>query len=107
MLIALPTKAKLAINRACVFMEQEACEKLLEEYQALRRRIEEVDFTQADVDELPEEQVSEEDLDRLEALRDRLESECDIELPDDMDTDIDLPEYAVGSPSEPRDFSSK
>jgi hypothetical protein len=86
-------------------MSQDECEKLLEEYQALRRRLEEIDFSSPDYDAESDDAVSQSDIDRLDDLRDRLETECDVELPDKQESDIDLPEYAAGSPSEPRDFS--
>lgn len=86
-------------------MSQDECEKLLEEYQALRRRLEEIDFSSPDYDAESGDAVSQSDIDRLNDLRDRLETECDVELPDEQESDIDLPEYATGSPSEPRDFS--
>jgi len=83
-------------------MDQEHCEKLLEEYQALRRRLEEIDFANTELDD-DSPGVDQTDIDRIEELEERLSTECDIELPDETDDDIDLPDYATGAPSEPRD----
>jgi len=83
-------------------MDHNHCEKLLDEYQALRRRLEETDFANADLDD-GSPGVDQTDIDRFEELEDRLSTECDNELPDETDKDIDLPEYATGAPSKPRD----
>jgi len=83
-------------------MDQDHCEKLLDEYQALRRRLEEIDFANTDLDdESPG--IDQTDIDRLKQLEDRLTTECDTKLPDETNEDIDLPDYATGAPSEPRD----
>lgn len=82
-------------------MEKEICEQLLEEYQSLRRRLEELDFTADDIEADENPGVSQADIDRLEELEERLSVECDVELPEDG-SDLDLPAYAVGAPSEPR-----
>lgn len=88
-------------------MEQDACERLLEEYRALRRRLEEIDFSAPDYDVDSNAHISQGDIDRLEELQERLDTECDIEMPDELESDLDLPEYAGKSPSEPRDYSSE
>ncbi len=85
----------------------EKCEELLEEYQALRRRLEEIEFTNPDVDDEPEGEITQEDQDRLAELEQILDEECDIELPNDEDSDVDIPEYAEESPSEPMDFDKE
>ena len=87
----------------------ERCQELVDEYNALRRRVEEMEFTNPDVDDpvsaLNEEEK--EDLDRLREIREVIDEECDIELPDEDESDIDLPEYADGAPSEPMDFDAE
>lgn len=85
-------------------MANDSCEQLLKEYEALRRRLEEIDFSNPDYDADDMDGVQQADIDRLRDLQDRLETECDVEIPDEQETDIDLPEYAAESPSEPRDF---
>lgn len=84
-------------------MDQSHCEKLLEEYQALRRRLEEIDFANSNLDSEDDRRVDQTDIDRLEELEEKLNNDCDVELPDETEDDIDLPGYATGSPSEPRD----
>jgi len=86
-------------------MSEDECEQLLEEYQLLRRRLEEIDFSGPDQDGQDDPGVNKEDVERLQDLKDRLETECDVEMPTDADTDLDLPEYAAGPPSEPHSFS--
>lgn len=85
----------------------EQCRELLEEYQALRRRLEEIEFTNPDLDDEPEGEITQEDRDRLAELKQQLDEECDIELPDEDESDVDIPEYAEESPSEPRDFDKE
>lgn len=85
-------------------MPDNTCEHLLKEYEALRRRLEEMDFSSPDYDAEDIPGVDRDDVERLHNLRDRLETECDVEIPDEQETDLDLPEYAAESPSEPRDF---
>lgn len=89
-------------------MPDDTCEKLLEEYQALRRRLEEMDFSSPDYDvDEDVDGVRRSDIERLRNLENRLETECDVELPDEQESDLDLPEYAAESPSEPRDYSEE
>lgn len=83
---------------------EDECEQLLEEYQALRRRVEEVDFASPDYDAGEDSGVSEDEIERLRDLKDRLETECDVEMPDEQEDDLDLPDYAGTAPSEPRDY---
>lgn len=83
------------------------CQEYLEEYQALKRRIEEEEFENPDLDD--EVRMSDDDyaddINRLEELEEIIAEECDFQLPED-ETDLDLPEYAGTSPSEPMDFDS-
>ena len=81
-------------------MDHNHCEKLLDEYQALRRRLEEIDFANADIDDTPG--INQPDINRLKQLQERLHTECDIALPEETEDDIDLPDYASEAPSEPR-----
>jgi|GEM_PF-1167360 hypothetical protein len=83
------------------------CQELLDEYQALRRRLEEDDFTNPDIDDASLSEEDEEDRERLDEIKEILEDECDIELLDDGEADIDLPDHADGSPSEPMDFDKE
>lgn len=82
------------------------CQELLDEYHMLRRRLEEENFTNPDIDD---EDFDEDDDDetRLEELAELLEEECDIDVfAEDFEeeTDLDIPEYAAESPSEPMEF---
>jgi hypothetical protein len=89
-------------------MPDDTCEKLLEEYEALRRRLEEMDFSSPDYDvDEDVDGVRQSDIERLRDLEDRLETECDVELPDEQESDLDLPEYAAESPSEPRNYEKE
>lgn len=80
-------------------MDQQHCEQLLEEYRALRRRLEERDFASGESGQQPS--VRSEDVDRLQELKRRLDTECDIDMPTDSESDLDLPDHAGSSPSEP------
>lgn len=82
------------------------CKELLDEYQALRRRLEEVDFTNPDIDDSTLSAEDLEDRERLEEIQEMLEDECDIEILDDGEADIDLPDHADGLPSEPMGFAA-
>ncbi len=88
-------------------MADDTCEQLLQEYEALRRRLEEIGFSSPDYDVEDMDGVSQDEIDRLEELKDRLETECDVEMPIEQESDLDLPEYAAESPSEPRDFEDE
>lgn len=83
------------------------CQELLDEYQALRRRLEEDDFTNPDLDDAAADKQDLEDRERLEEVKEELEDECDIEILDDGEADIDLPDHADGLPSEPMDFDAE
>ncbi|MEX2514945.1 MAG: hypothetical protein WD335_02325 [Candidatus Paceibacterota bacterium] len=82
------------------------CQELLDEYQALRRRLEEDDFMNPDIDDAALSKEDLEDRERLEELKEMLEDECDIEILDDGEADIDLPDHADGPPSEPMGFDA-
>jgi|AntRauTorcE11897_2_1112592.scaffolds.fasta_scaffold01608_7 hypothetical protein len=81
------------------------CQELLDEYRILRRRLEEDEFTNPDLDDAPTNE--DEQADRLEELKEELEDNCDLELPEEDDADIDLPDHAGGTPSEPMDFDAE
>lgn len=83
------------------------CRELLDEYRALRRRLEEEDFTNPDLDDAVAEKQDLEDKERLEEIKEELEDECDIEILDDGEADIDLPDHADGLPSEPMGFDAE
>lgn len=85
----------------------ERCQELLDEYRTLRRRLEEADFTNPEIDDASPSDENQADIDRLEMVREELNDECDIELPDEDEDDIDLPDYATGAPSEPMDFDAE
>lgn len=83
------------------------CQELLDEYRLLRRQLEEDEYVNPDIDEDEEDIDLEADRERLEELQEILEEECDIDVfadEDDEEDELDLPEYAAESPSEPRDF---
>lgn len=88
--------------------DEDYCQQLLEEYEILSRRLEELDFTSPDFDdsELPP-GIESGDYERLLEIREVLETECDIEVPDEEERDLDIPDYAGKSPSEPMDFDSE
>lgn len=88
-------------------MTEDNCEQLLQEYEALRRRLEEIGLSNPDFDAEEMDGVSQGDIDRLEELKEQLETECDVEMPIEQESDLDLPGYAAESPSEPRDFEDK
>lgn len=83
------------------------CQELLDEYQALRRRLEEDELSNPEIDETRSDEQQQSDRDRLEEVKEELEDECDIELPEEGEEDIDLPDHATGSPSEPMDFDAE
>ena len=82
-------------------MDHTECEKLLNEYQALRRRLDEPD--QADTDQEMSEKTKQEDLARLQEIREIIDQNCEADLPDKPDGDLDIPSFAKKSPSEPMD----
>lgn len=83
------------------------CQELLDEYRMLRRQLEEDGYVNPDLDEDDESAELEADRERLEELQEILEEECDVDISADEenDADLDLPEYAAESPSEPIDFT--
>lgn len=85
----------------------EHCQELLDEYKVLRRQVEEDEFTNPDLDEAGTNADNQSDLDRLEEIKELLEEECDVDIPEEGETDLDLPEYAAESPSEPMDFDAE
>ena len=82
-------------------MDHAECEKLLNEYQALRRRLDELD--QADTDKDASEKTKQEDRARLQEIREIIDQNCEADLPDKPDGDLDIPSFAKKSPSEPMD----
>lgn len=83
-------------------LNEEECKKLMEEYEALRRRLEAVDFSESDEPEdileeseavdLEDLDIDPQDLKRLEEIQEQLIEECGEELPGDEDW-VDIPEY--------------
>ncbi len=80
------------------------CQELLDEYRALRRRLEDIDYMNPDIDDSSFSEQEQADLERLQEIKEELDDECDVDILDDDEDDIDLPEYADEAPSEPRDF---
>lgn len=85
----------------------EHCQELLDEYESLKDRLEGADFLNPDVDDVSPSKQHQDDMDRLLEVREELQDECDVDLPDMEDEEIDLPDYATGAPSEPMDFDAE
>jgi len=83
-------------------MDHTECEKLLNEYQALRRRLDEPDQADTDHADAPE-KTKQEDRARLQEIREIIDQNCEADLPDKPDGDLDIPKFTQKSPSEPMD----
>lgn len=86
--------------------ESDRCQEIYDEYRTLRRQLEEDEYVNPDIDDEEDAELAA-DRERLEELKEILEEECDIDVfadDEDHEDDLDLPEYAAESPSEPRDF---
>ena len=86
------------------------CQKLLVEYRVLRRQLEEDAYINPDIGDEDDGADLKADRERLEELQEILEEECDVDVmtdDDDDESELDLPEYAAKSPSEPMDFDQE
>ena len=84
-------------------IDEERCEKIKEEYESLRRRLENVEFAtiKRDEDTAADSQgldfndlaVSRDDVRRFKRVKHQLKEECGEELPLDTDSQVDIPDY--------------
>jgi hypothetical protein len=84
-------------------IDEERCEKIKEEYESLRRRLENVEFAtiKRDADTAADSQgldfndlaVSRDDVRRFKRVKHQLTEECGEELPLDTDSQVDIPDY--------------